>query len=194
MYFPADMNFQYFFFTTYPGYFLQALPIALLAGALYWLIRYHGKKREPTRRRVGSVLFVCYLTGLICLTLLLDVMGDVWYRLLYHMDSGRTLRFFEWSFNFVPRPSEYLHSAESIANFILFLPFGVLYPLSKAKPRWSGTLAAGFVCSVCIELLQPVFGRSFDIDDIILNVLGTAVSATVFFLVYAVSGKRRRRR
>ena len=32
MYFPSDMNFQYFFFDTYPGYFLQALPVALIAG------------------------------------------------------------------------------------------------------------------------------------------------------------------
>ncbi len=30
MYFPSDMNFQYFFFSTYPGFFLQVLPIALL--------------------------------------------------------------------------------------------------------------------------------------------------------------------
>ena len=35
MYFPQDMNFQYFFFSTYPGYFLQALPFALTAGIIY---------------------------------------------------------------------------------------------------------------------------------------------------------------
>lgn len=32
MYFPENMTAAYFFFDTYPGYFLQALPIALLAG------------------------------------------------------------------------------------------------------------------------------------------------------------------
>ena len=39
MYFPSNMTFQYFFFDTYPGYFLQALPIALIAGIIYanWL-------------------------------------------------------------------------------------------------------------------------------------------------------------
>ena len=26
MYFPSDMNFQYFFFSTYPGFFLQGAP------------------------------------------------------------------------------------------------------------------------------------------------------------------------
>ncbi len=36
MYFPSDMNFQYFFFSTYPGFFLQGLPIALMAGIIQW--------------------------------------------------------------------------------------------------------------------------------------------------------------
>ena len=35
MYLPTDVTFQYFFFDTYYGYFLQALPIALLAGIVY---------------------------------------------------------------------------------------------------------------------------------------------------------------
>ncbi len=39
MYFPEGMTFQYFFFDTYPGYFLQALPIALAAGAIFMLRR-----------------------------------------------------------------------------------------------------------------------------------------------------------
>ena len=34
MYFPENMTAAYFFFDTYPGYFLQALPIALLIGGL----------------------------------------------------------------------------------------------------------------------------------------------------------------
>ena len=39
MYFPDNMIFQYFFFDTYPGYFLQALPFALIAGFIFVLYR-----------------------------------------------------------------------------------------------------------------------------------------------------------
>lgn len=39
MYFPSDMNFQYFFFDTYIGYFLQALPISLIVSVLYGIIK-----------------------------------------------------------------------------------------------------------------------------------------------------------
>ena len=55
------MTFQYFFFATVPGYFLQALPFALAAGVWYAL-RLH--KKEPAlpggqvcaiRRRASAV-------------------------------------------------------------------------------------------------------------------------------------------
>ena len=92
IYFPDDMTFQYFFFDTYPGYFLQALPFVLIAGVVYGIIRHHKSSVLSKSKRFWSVLFACYLTGLICLVLALDVMGIIWYLLLYHMPSGRVLR------------------------------------------------------------------------------------------------------
>ena len=65
MYFPEDMNFQYFFFDTYIGYFLQALPIALVVGAIYGIIRYRADKETPISRKLFSCAFVCYITGLV---------------------------------------------------------------------------------------------------------------------------------
>ena len=38
------MTAQYFFFDTYPGYFLQVLPFALLAGLLYGIHRFARDK------------------------------------------------------------------------------------------------------------------------------------------------------
>lgn len=49
MYFPEDMNFQYFFFDTYIGYFLQALPIALVAGAKTYSAVVEMMQREAKR-------------------------------------------------------------------------------------------------------------------------------------------------
>lgn len=50
MHFPDNMTFQYFFFDTYIGYFLQALPIALVIGAIYGIIRFRKDKETPTGR------------------------------------------------------------------------------------------------------------------------------------------------
>ena len=144
MYFPSDMNFQYFFFSTYPGFFLQALPIALIAGIIYAARQIRRGRRRSTGRIILSSLFVCYITGLLCLTLLNSIIGDIYYFLFYNAPSGRSHHWFTFEYDFIPE-------------------------------------IAGFVTTLGIELLQPVFGRSFDINDIILNCVGVTVSTVAFY-------------
>lgn len=179
MYFPDDMTFQYFFFDTYIGYFLQALPIALIVSALYGFVRFRKDSETPIGKKVFSCMFVCYLTGLICLVIGLDLMGIFYHDLFYSFDSGREIRWFGGEFDLVPDFFHNLHG-EAIGNFLMFLPFGVLYPLSQRKPTWKRTVAVGFLTVIVIEMLQPVFGRSFDSNDVILNSLGVLVSASAF--------------
>ena len=81
---------------------------------------------------------------------------------------------------------------EMIANVILFLPFGLLYPFFKRSTSWKRTVLAGVVCSIIIEVAQPVFGRAFDINDIILNTVWVLISATVFSFVKGIIGKRKK--
>ena len=184
------MNFQYFFFDTYPGYFLQALPIALIAGAIYAAYQFSQRKQAAAGKTILSSLFVCYMTGLLCLTLFEKIMGHFYYYLFYHRASGRTFYWFTLTYNFVP--DFFLHfDKESIGNILMYLPFGVLYPFFRENSTWKRTIIAGIVVSGGIELLQPIFGRSFDINDIILNVAGVILSASLFYLLKAVLGHKR---
>ena len=105
MYFPDNMTWQYFFLDTYPGYFLQLLPLAL------------------------------------------------------GLDFG----------------------AENLFNLLLFLPFGFLYPLFRREATWRRTALTGLGLCLGIELLQPVFGRSFDLNDVLLNGIGIAASTALCF-------------
>ncbi len=186
------MNFQYFFFDTYIGYFLQVLPIALLAGGVYGLIQYKGDDATPLSIKLFSCAFVCYLAGLICLVLGLDLIGNVWYQLLYRMDPGRSVAWFSGEFDLVPDFFRRVNG-EVVGNVLMFLPFGVLHPLSKRYPTWKSTVGAGLASVLVIEVLQPVVGRSFDMNDVILNTLGIVISATAFlgisFLVKLRSGQ-----
>lgn len=182
MYFPEDMTFQYFFFDTYIGYFLQALPIALLIGAIYGIIRYRKNKEIPISKKLFSCAFVCYITGLVCLVLGLDLMRIFWYQMFYHMDSGITIDWFGGVFDLMPDFFSHVNG-ETIGNFLMFLPFGILYPLSQKEPVWKKCVFRGLIVVVIIEILQPIFGRAFDMNDIILNSLGILLSATVFFAV-----------
>ena len=66
------------------------------------------------------------------------------------------------------------------------------HPFFKDGASWRRTVLAGIVCSVIIEIAQPVFGIAFDINDIILNTVGVLISATVFSFVKGIIEKRKK--
>ncbi len=83
--------------------------------------------------------------------------------------------------------------ANLIGNVLVFIPYGILLP--KAYPVcgkwWRVTYCAvGFV--TCIELFQLLSGLGiFDVDDILLNVLGSVVGYGLFALAGKIRvGKR----
>ncbi len=182
MYFPENMTFQYFFFDTYMGYFIQALPISLFVGIIYWFIRFKNDKTTNVSQKIFSCIFVCYVTGLICLTIGLGLMNSFWYRSIYHMNSGNSINWFKGNFNFT---LDFINriNGEAIGNILMFLPFGILYPLSQKNSKWKDTILKGILLVLIIEILQPIFGRAFDINDIILNSLGILLSTTIFMVI-----------
>ena len=192
MYFPSNMTFQYFFFDTYIGYFLQALPIALLISAAYVFIRYRKDNTTPLFRKIFSCIFVCYMVGLFCLVIGFEVMGKVWYELLYHMESDRTIRWFSGEFAFDLDFAGRIN-AEVIVNFLMFLPYGILHPLSKANSSPKNTVLIGFASVLAIEVFQPIVGRAFDLTDVILNTLGIVISTSVFFGIKYITSKKQQR-
>lgn len=185
MHFPSDMNFQYFFFNTYPGFFLQALPIALIAGIVYFIIRFFRDNDTKASIKVFSTLLICYLTGLVCLTLLFYILRDLWYWLLYHSDPG-TSHPLEWTYNL---SLSFRPNAETLFNLLMFLPFGILFPLACKKRSWKTTVLAGSILILTIEFLQPFFSRAFDLTDVVLNTVGVIISATLFFIAANLCSK-----
>ena len=64
-----------------------------------------------------------------------------------------------------------------LGNVLMLVPFGLLVPLLWDRLRGWRVLPVGLGFILMIELLQPLTGRSFDIDDILLNFLGVAIGA-----------------
>lgn len=186
------MTFQTFFFDTYPGYFLQVLPIALAAGVL--TLR-HRRRAAPTgekpRRQALWFFFSCYLAGLLALTLLpRGLLTELWHRLFYGRGSGAAL-LPAGGWNFIPDFWRRLRR-ENLGNLLMFLPFGVLYPLCRPERRWRDAALRGLCLSLGIELLQPFLGRSFDVNDLLLNALGAALGAGAVFLARRLPPAKRR--
>lgn len=193
MFSPANMSFQYFFFDTYPGYFLQMLPIALLAGILYFVCK---KKKAPAVSRdtvAVASLFPAYIAALVGLTLLIEFIRDGYFFLFYHMspwsqgEGGYTWFSFIYDFKL-----DFFRNftAENVGNIVLFLPFGILHPLFNRHSTWKRTLVLGILTSLLIENIQPFMDRSFDLNDLVLNTMGVAVSTLLFYTVRRIRHRR----
>lgn len=69
-----------------------------------------------------------------------------------------------------------------LLNIVLFMPMGFLLPLIWGRCRKLAYAASlGFLFSAAIELGQLFNHRLTDIDDILMNTLGTAVGFGVWF-------------
>lgn len=98
--------------------------------------------------------------------------------------------------NLVPfvRLMDYPVFSEALLNLIgntaMFLPLGIVWPLTfKKLDSHTKVIAAGAGFSLLIELLQlPFYDRVSDIDDLILNTLGFLLGYGVYLL-----GKQLRR-
>jgi glycopeptide antibiotics resistance protein len=72
-----------------------------------------------------------------------------------------------------------------IGNTAMFIPLGIVWPAVFPQLNTHGKrIAAGFGCSLVIEILQlPFFERYTDLDDLILNTAGFLLGYGIWLLV-----------
>lgn len=59
-----------------------------------------------------------------------------------------------------------------VGNVLIFMPFGFIVSLILNSAKVNRPLIITLITSLTIELVQMSIGRTFDIDDILLNCLG----------------------
>lgn len=110
-----------------------------------------------------------------------------------------------WGVNLVPfrtirnyiKYSGFLHTMINIfGNIIIFVPFGIL--LAEIFPKTRNILkilGITFATSFFVEFIQFFIGRSVDIDDLILNLLGSVIGYFIWkkILKFKFAKKNRRR-
>ncbi len=147
----------------------RILPI-LVGTAAFWLVRRlllrQGTVTEGGRaHEIGVLVFALYVSAVLSLTYLpllpmsaggFSFNSTVWGLLTGTYTAG------SWVYTMLA------------ANVVMFLPLGFLTRLLWRQRPWQ-TLALCLAATLCIELFQPLAGRSFDIDDILLNFLGGAL-------------------
>lgn len=70
-----------------------------------------------------------------------------------------------------------------VGNMVMFLPYGffISYYLDNKKLLVPFILTA--ITSISIETVQLVIGRVFDVDDIILNMLGGTIGFYIYHII-----------
>ena len=82
------------------------------------------------------------------------------------------------------------------ANLVGFMPFGMILPLISRNARGFFFITfSGFTLSLCVEVTQLMTKLgSFDVDDLIMNTLGTAAGYLIFAVCHSIYDKKRGRK
>lgn len=70
-----------------------------------------------------------------------------------------------------------------IGNVVLFIPYGIFASLYAKLEKPFHALCLVFFASVTVETTQLLIGRVFDIDDIILNVIGGLIGYGIYKVI-----------
>lgn len=187
---------ELFFAGTPLSYFIQVLPVAAVVGVIYGILRFRRCKNKGipfSWKEIIRFLFVCYLTGLVALVLTpQNLWNAMWFYLFYGFPGSNIGPLFVASFNFTPTILLVLRGelilgewvkTMLVLNFLMFVPMGIFLRLLLKKSVQKYIVGIALAISLAVELLQPVVGRSFDMDDIILNTLGILCGWILCFIL-----------
>lgn len=176
-----------------------AFPVGICLIGLVLFLAYIGlscKNNSPTvlRKCIYKSLFFAYIAWLV---LYLLVPSNFWLRFWYNMRGWESSEIdvseiFSGSFNVVPRIVRHVLGEAKyggwthkmlLSNIVLFIPFGMLVPSTLKNSSCRNVFVIGAMFSFIIELLQPIVGRSFDVDDIIMRAIGTVIGFFFFSIL-----------
>ena len=140
--------------------------VIMVSFRICYLIK--NKERIVWYKEVTMLIFVVYI---LCLFQVVTFQDDV-----------------SWSSNnFIPFKEIFRYKITSrlfiknvLGNMLLFLPFGFFVSLYLKPEKIKLPLVLILIASISIEIVQMLIGRVFDVDDILLNVLGGVLGFYIY--------------
>lgn len=125
---------------------------------------------------------------------LIYLIAIVYVLCLFHIVTFQDVNYGES--NFIPFHEIFRYSVGSdkfikniLGNIILFIPYGFLVSYIIKNKRFSVISILTIIVSVTIETVQYYIGRVFDIDDIILNLIGSIGGFLILVGLDAIKNK-----
>ena len=123
----------------------------------------------------------------------------IWFYLYNGYSGGELDPLFSGNFNLVPTFLKAQTGEFTIGrwvrtmlegNLIIFLPMGFFLPFVSKTINTRNIFAFAVITPIAIELLQPVIGRSFDVDDVMMNFAGIIIGYFITLGIKATAAKR----
>lgn len=73
-----------------------------------------------------------------------------------------------------------------VGNIVMFIPFGYFISVYIQPKRMLPIMLVSAVSSATVEFVQLCIGRSFDVDDILLNVVGAIIGFLLYVALNAI--------
>ena len=141
-------------------------------------IVYLIEKREKFvfYKELSYLLFIIYLLSL-------------FYIVTFQDDNFGLSNFIPFKEIFRYKITSKLFFKNIIGNILLFMPFGLFVSAYIDNRKILPVIALSIISSLSIESIQFLIGRVFDVDDILLNVLGGTIGAVLFILLDKIRDK-----
>ena len=135
-----------------------------------------GGKRFVFHRELMALVFIIYI---LC---------------LYYVVTGQDINY--GGVNLIPFKEMFRYEFGSykfmkniIGNILLFIPYGFFSSYYLNNKKIGTNVMLCLIATFCIECIQYYIGRVFDIDDIMLNVLGGFIGCLLYVALTAIKGK-----
>ena len=162
--------------------FVYLAPVALFIICTFIGVKFLVKRKFEFKPMKLLCEFAWILTVLAILKITGIIGGDFSTTLIFNGDSHISFSLFEEGL-----------SMATLLNVILFVPFGFFSPIvfNKLQKKKIYGILIGIIFSIVIESVQTFTGRFVQLDDMLMNTLGTFIGYELLFLLSTVKLKQK---
>jgi glycopeptide antibiotics resistance protein len=149
--------------------------IIMVSFRLCYLIK--SKEKVVIYKELSMLIFGVYI---LCLFQVVTFQDDVTWATNNFIPFKEIMRY-----NITSR----LFFKNVLGNMIMFLPFGFFVSYYLKSEKLTLPVFLILIASISIEVVQLSIGRVFDVDDIILNILGGLMGYGIYFILRRIGEK-----
>ncbi len=157
--------------------------IALIIFCVFTVIKFLVKRKYEFK----PFSMLCELAWILTVLMILKITGII--------DSNfGTTSLFNGTANFSFDLFKEELSIATLLNIILFIPFGFFSAIvfKKLRDKWIYGIFIGLIFSMIIEFLQTFNGRYGELEDVLMNTIGTFIGYEIWFWLSKLKEKQKK--